>query len=240
MTRANTAPVVETRAYRSPLRDAQARLTRRRVLEAATASFLARGYAGTTMRAVAGEAGVSVATVELLFGTKVALLQAAIDVAIAGDDEPVAVLDRAWADAARRAATAPEVLALAADVLTAAQQRSSGLVLAVFEAARSDPALEELAAELTARRRVTAQWLVDRLAACAPVPDEDAVDTLWVLMDPAVFDRLVHRLGWGPDPHPPRFARPPAPPLVPPPPPPEAPPRTNPPPPPGRTATRHP
>ena len=101
--RANTAPVVETRAYRSPRRDAQARLTRRRVLEAATASFLARGYAGTTMRAVAGGAGVSVATVELLFGTKVALLQAAIDVAIAGDDEPVAVLDRAWADAARRA-----------------------------------------------------------------------------------------------------------------------------------------
>ena len=48
---------------------------------------------------------MSVATVELLFGTKVALLKAAIDVAIAGDDEPVAVLDRAWAGAARRAAT---------------------------------------------------------------------------------------------------------------------------------------
>jgi AcrR family transcriptional regulator len=199
--------VVETRAYRSPRRDAQARLTRRRVLEAATASFLTRGYAGTTMRAVAGEAGVSVATVELLFGTKVALLEAAIDVAIAGDDEPVAVLDRAWADAARRAATAPAVLALAADVLTAAQQRSSGLVLAVFEAARSDPALEGLAAELTARRRVTAQWLVDRLAAWAAVSDEDAVDTLWVLMDPAVFDRLVHRLGWSPDRYRTWFAR---------------------------------
>jgi AcrR family transcriptional regulator len=199
--------VVETRTYRSPRRDAQARLTRRRVVEAAAASFLARGYAGTTVRAVAGEAGVSVATVELLFGTKVALLQAAIDVAIAGDDEPVAVLDRAWADAARRAATAPEVLALAADVLTAAQQRSSGLVLAVFEAARADPALEELAAELTARRRVTARWLVDRLAACAPVPDEDAVDTLWVLMDPALFDRLVRRLGWNPDRYRTWFAR---------------------------------
>ena len=195
------------RAYRSPRRDAQARETRRRVLDAATAQFLARGYAGTTMRAVADGAGVSVATVELLFGTKVALLRAAIDVAIVGDDEPVAVLDREWADAARRAGTAQEVLALAAAVLTAAQQRSAGLVLAAFEAARADPVLEDLAAELAARRRVVAQWLVDTLAGCAPVPDDDAVDTLWVLMDSAVFDRLVHRLGWSPDRYRTWFAR---------------------------------
>ena len=213
-----------TRAYRSPRRDAQARQTRRRVLEAATALFLARGYAGTTMRAVAGGAGVSVATVELLFGTKVALLQAAIDVAIAGDDEPVAVLDREWADAARRAGSAQEVLALLAEVLTAAQQRSAGLVLAAFEAARADPVLEDLAAELTARRRVTARWVVDTVARCAPVPDDDAVDTLWLLMDSAVFDRLVHRLGWSPDRYRTWFARSAARLLVPTDPPPEAPP----------------
>jgi AcrR family transcriptional regulator len=167
------------------------------VLEAATALFLAHGFAGTTMRAVAAGAGVSVATVELLFGTKVALLKAAIDVAIAGDDEPVAMLDRSWAEAARRATTAAEVLALGAEVLTAAQERSSGLVLAVIEGARADPALAEPAAQLTAQRRVTARWLVDTLARTAPVA-QDAVDTLWVLMDPAVYDRLVGRLGWSP------------------------------------------
>lgn len=167
------------------------------MLDAATAQFLDHGFAGATMRAVASGAGVSLATVELLFGTKVALLKAAIDVAIAGDDEPVAVLDREWAGAARRAATASEVLALAADVLTAAQERSSGLVLAVFEGARADPALGGLAAQLTAQRRATARWLVDTLARSAPV-EEDAVETLWVLMDPAVFDRLVRQLGWSP------------------------------------------
>jgi AcrR family transcriptional regulator len=189
--------VIATRAYRSPRRDAQARRTRRRVLDAATALFLVHGFAGATMRAVAAGAGVSVATVELAFGTKVALLKAAIDVAIAGDDEPVAVLDRTWAGEARRAETAAEVLALAADVLTAAQERSSGLVLAVFEGARAEPTLAELAGRLTAQRRVTAQWLVDTLARTAPV-EEDAADTLWVLMDPAVYDRLVGRLGWSP------------------------------------------
>lgn len=189
--------VVATRVYRSPRRDAQARRTRQRVIEVGTARFLAYGFSGTTMRAVAAGAEVSVATVELLFGTKVALLKAAIDVAIVGDDEPVAVLDRAWAGAARRAASASDVLTLLADVLTAAQERSSGLVLAVFEGARADPALAELAEQLTAQRRTTARWLVDTLARCASVED-DAVDTLWVLMDPAVYDRLVRRLGWSP------------------------------------------
>lgn len=177
------------------------------MLEAATAEFLARGFAGTTMRAVAAGAGVSVATVELLFGTKVALLKAAIDVAIAGDDEPVAMLDRAWADAARRATTPAEVLEPAAEVLTAAQQRSSGLVTVVFEAARADPVLAELAGQLTAQRRGTAQWLVDAVARTAPVRGDDPVETIWVLMEPAVFDRLVHRLGWTPDRYRAWFAR---------------------------------
>ena len=59
------------------------------------------------MRAIAAAAGVAVPTVELGFGTKARLLKAAIDVAIAGDDEPVPVLDRAWADTARNARTRP-------------------------------------------------------------------------------------------------------------------------------------
>ena len=46
------------------------------------------------MRAIAAEAGVAVATLEQQFATKARLLKAAIDVAIAGDDEAVPVLDR--------------------------------------------------------------------------------------------------------------------------------------------------
>src|SRR5947209_10351135 len=84
------------RDYRSPRREEQARRTRRQVLDAARGEFLAAGYSGTTMRAVAMSAGVSLATVEQAFGTKSGLLKEVIDVAIAGDDEPIAVLDRAW------------------------------------------------------------------------------------------------------------------------------------------------
>jgi AcrR family transcriptional regulator len=188
------------RAYRSPQREEQARRTRRRVVEAATAVFLARGYAGTTVRAVAAAADVSVPTVELLFGAKARLLKAAVDVAIAGDDEPVPVLDRAWTTRVAAATSPDEVLAIAAEVITAAQARSAGLVLAVFEGALTDPDLVALAAERTAQRETVASWLVDAVARVAPLrgPRAEAVESLWILMDPAVFDRLTRERGRSP------------------------------------------
>ena len=188
------------RVYRSVSRQAQARRTRQRVLHAATAAFLERGYAATTMRVIAATAKVSVPTVEMLFGTKPRLLKAAIDVAIAGDDEPVAVLDRSWAADALAATDAREFLTIVAGVIGPAQVRSAGLVLAVFEGAAADPALAELATQLIAQRAGTAQWCVERLAAMGPLRDgssrQEAIDTFWLLMDPAVFDRLTRHRGW--------------------------------------------
>jgi AcrR family transcriptional regulator len=188
------------RPYRSARRTEQARHTRQQLLVAATASFLARGYAGTTMRAVATAAGVSVPTVEQQFGTKVRLLKAAIDVAIAGDDDEVPVLDRSWAEKGRTVADVDEFLGIVAGVVAPAQNRSAGLILAVFEGAATDLALADLSAAMIAQRAVTAGWIIDELAAKTSLRDdlarEDAVDTLWILMDPAVFDRLVRQRGW--------------------------------------------
>ena len=60
----------ERRNYRSARRQQQAAQTRARICAAATGQFLAAGYAGTTVKAVAAAAGVSVPTVEAAFGTK--------------------------------------------------------------------------------------------------------------------------------------------------------------------------
>src|ERR1700759_1132228 len=80
------------RRYQSPGRAEQPRRTRARICAAATAQFLAAGYAGTTIRAVAAAAGVSVPTVEAAFGTKARLLQAAIQVGTPGDDARLGLL----------------------------------------------------------------------------------------------------------------------------------------------------
>jgi AcrR family transcriptional regulator len=193
---ASTSP----RTYRSDRRNAQSRATRRRVLDAATAVFLERGYAAATIRVIATRAEVSVPTVELLFGKKPRLLKAAIDLAIAGDDDAVGVLDRDWASAAAQAAGVDEVLAIAAGVIGPAQMRSAGLVLAVFEGAPSDAELADLTREMVDQRASTAAWLVDRLVALVPLRGgctwAEAVDTVWMLMDSVVFDRLTRQRGW--------------------------------------------
>jgi AcrR family transcriptional regulator len=202
--RASSATVRQhARRYRSPRRQEQARTTRRRILAAAAEQFRILGYAGTTISAVAAVAGVSVPTVELAFGTKAALLKSAIDVAIAGDDEPVPVLDRPWAARTQATANAAEFLAAVGDAVAAAAERSDALVLVAFEAARSDERMAPLAAQLKAQRSVTAAWIVDGLAVRAPLrPGVDrahAIDVVWLLMEPAVFDRLTADRGWTPE-----------------------------------------
>ena len=164
-----TAPQSGRRPYRSPLRQAKARRTRARILEAATQLFRTQGYAGTTVAAVAAAAEVSVATVELAFPTKHDLLKAAIDLAIAGDDEPVPVLERPWAASARAAPDATAFLDAVATILVPAAERSDALVLAALEGARSDNRLVPLAAQLSAQRAVTAGWIVDGLTEKTPL-----------------------------------------------------------------------
>jgi AcrR family transcriptional regulator len=189
-----------TRLYRSSRRAAAARRTRERIVEAAGSVFVAAGYTGATVRAVAAQAGVSVPTVELLFGTKARLLKAAIDVAIAGDDQAVPVLERSWTTAAMECTSADDFLSIVASVIGPAQARSAGLILAVFEGSSKDPELAELAEQMIRQRAITAGWIVDGLAGKADLRDEltrqDAVDTMWLLMEPAVFQRLLGHRHW--------------------------------------------
>jgi AcrR family transcriptional regulator len=53
--------------------------TRERILAAAREAFAERGYAGATMRGIANDAGVDAALVVHFFGSKPALLEAAIE-----------------------------------------------------------------------------------------------------------------------------------------------------------------
>ena len=64
--------------------------------------FTDSGYAATTVESIAKEAGVAVDTVYASFGTKRDLLAQLAYFRAAGDDAPVAVIDRAGPQAARR------------------------------------------------------------------------------------------------------------------------------------------
>jgi AcrR family transcriptional regulator len=191
---------IPKRSYRSERRERQASETRERILAVASAEFERKGYVATPMRAVAEAAGVSVPTVELVFGTKSQLLRAAISFAIRGDGEPVAMLRRPWAQRAQEASSVADFLAIVGRVLVEGQQRSARLILAAFEAANHDESMSRLADQLRGQRTETAAWLVDQLIRRAPLRGaitwEQAIDTVWLLMDPHGFVALTRDRGW--------------------------------------------
>src|SRR5438270_7480116 len=136
------APV--KRKYDSSLRRDQARATRRAIIDAAARLFAQHGYAATSVDQIAESAGVGRATVFAAVGGKAALLKAAYDVAIVGDDEPVSLVER---PRSQRILADPDPygqLALYAELCTEMAGRLSGIHEAVHGGAHVDPEVREL------------------------------------------------------------------------------------------------
>ena len=188
------------RSYRSPLRVAQARATRGKILAAATELFVAAGYGATSIDAIADAAGVSRATVFNVFGDKPTLLKAAYDVALVGDDEPVALPDRADSKAIRAEPDPARYLERYAALITELGGRVSGIYEAVRGAAGTDPEVRPVWEKILAERRVGAEHVVADTASKGPLrPGIDpaaAADVVWILIDPGLHHLLVDRRGW--------------------------------------------
>lgn len=195
-----TARTTAKRAYDSTRRQEQARRTRRRVVEAATTLFVEQGYAATSVAEVAAAAEVSPQTIYGAFGTKAALLGAAVEVAMAGDDEPVAVLDRPDAQAAL-AATDPEAAAAGfARMATRLLERAGRLLHAADAAAQEDPEMRALWENGHRARLADMRRTADAFAASGllrPGLDAEAVgDLLWALASPDTFRSCTVLRGW--------------------------------------------
>jgi AcrR family transcriptional regulator len=181
------------RRYTSPLRAEQAAQTRAAVLAAATDLFATKGWAATGMRDVARDAGVAVETVYAGFGSKADLLQAALDVAVVGDDAPAALAERP-AFLALAKGSFPARVETAARLVTEINRRTAGLARALREAARVNA---DLAGRLSAneqRRRQSVRQAVE-LVAGGPVPQATS-DGLWAAVGVEPYLLLVEQGGW--------------------------------------------
>src|SRR6187401_936607 len=118
------------RSYNSSRRTLQAAQTREEVLRAASRLFSDTGWAGTTLAAIAEEAGVSVETIYNGFGSKKALLREAMDVAVVGDTEPLAYIERPEF-AALGEGTLAERTARGVATVTVIHERSAGIWQAI-------------------------------------------------------------------------------------------------------------
>jgi AcrR family transcriptional regulator len=191
------------RKYRSALRDAQTRATRRAIVDAANALFPDQGYAGTSIEAIAERAGVSRATVFNAVGGKATLLRAAYDTALVGDDEPVPLPQRPWAQPVRLATTQRDLLQRYADMFVLVAGRCSRIYGVLRAAADVDDDARRHWEQVVSERRQGCATIVSMLADRGPLrPDidaEEAADILWTLADPGLYALLVLERGWLPD-----------------------------------------
>jgi AcrR family transcriptional regulator len=190
------------RRYSTALRAEQTALSRRRVLDAAGRLFLAHGYVGTTVGAVAQAAGVSVQTVYNVLGGKAALLKAVYDVTLAGDDDPVPMGERPEFRAILEADTGRACLARYAALGRVLGERLTPLLTTLLsQAATGDPDLAAFAATIEGERAVgtrnAATHVARRFGLRAGLDVDAAADVLWALTSPDLADRLVRRRGWG-------------------------------------------
>ena len=189
------------RDYSSALRERQAAATRQAVLDAARDLFLSQGYGATTIDQVAARAGVSKPTVFTAVGNKQALLAAVRDVALAGDDLPVAVADRAPYQAVVAEPDPYQAIVLMAAHLAELWSRYAGIREVLRGAASSgEPALRDMWDTSQQQRLTAARSFIATLTGKGPLRDgldaQTAADIMWLHMDPENYRALTVERGW--------------------------------------------
>jgi AcrR family transcriptional regulator len=177
-----------------------ARLTRRRIVGAARELFEERGYAGTTIDAVAEAAGVSRRTVFLSVGSKAELLKTAWDWAVVGDDEPVPMAERPHVLAMQEVTDRDALVRLWAVQVLGVGDRLAPLEVVLNRAVDADAEAAALRARIDLERQGGARMFVSHLAGVGGLREglsvDEAVDMCWILMNPLLQARLRTERGW--------------------------------------------
>jgi AcrR family transcriptional regulator len=192
------------RSYDNAGRIEQAAANRRRVLAAAHRVLVERGYAATTINAIAAEARVSREMIYKAFGNKLALVKRLYDTELIGDDEERPLRDRPEWAAMMGERSAEGVLLRYATIVRELYERLGALLGVLLLAARSgEPDLASFGDETDRQRLVGAGRVVDAVIARGGlrggVDRRRAIDIVWTLNSPDVYQLLRGGRGWSHD-----------------------------------------
>lgn len=180
---------------RTTHRQRQAAETRARVVEAARTLFAARGYATTTIAAIAEAAGVAVPTVYDAFGSKRGILEAA-RVSMLADSQIPELMAEAIdePDAGRK-------LDLAAQWLRQQMESSSDVIRAFREGSRFDADLAADHRRILDNRSRNMERFIKSMATSLPpgMTTRTATDLLWTFSNEELYRELVVERDWSPD-----------------------------------------
>ncbi len=190
----------QRRRYDSTLRQEQARQTRARILDAAQKLFAERGYANTSMEAIARAAGVATDTVYASFQSKPGLLHRLLDVRVGGDEEPVGILERAGPQAVKREPSQRRQLEAFASDVTMIQERVRPVDDIMRGAAAVDPEIAAFRTRIHESRLDNMRQLASWIASKGPLRDgmsvDDAAAIVWTVASPEVHRLLRAERGW--------------------------------------------
>jgi AcrR family transcriptional regulator len=189
---------MSTRRYDTTTRAAAAAARRLAVVAAAKDVFEKEGWAGTRMADVAARAGVSQKLVEASFGTKAALLEAAVEYAIRGDVDSTAMPQRERVQVMEAAADAAALLRLHASHLREINARSARIARVVEQAA-SDPTAAAVWRQMNRNRDYAVRWAVETLwrkpGRRRGLTRARATAAFWVALDWGTYTTLTERAG---------------------------------------------
>ncbi|MER5392297.1 helix-turn-helix domain-containing protein [Saccharopolyspora sp. NPDC002686] len=184
------------RRYNSLRRMTQAHQTRAEIADAARRLFVAQGWAATTVRDVAREAGVSAPTVYAAYQNKTGLVWALVEAADIAADLPRQIDElEATSDPRRH-------LSAMAGYDRRLFERAGDLITLLRDAGRTEPELADLyrkAREVADQTRfqVFASWPGGALRSDLDVPT--AVDIYAALCNIDVYATLTAERSWSPD-----------------------------------------
>ena len=170
-------------------------MTKDRIVEAARSLMTRHGWVGTTIEAIAREAGVATATVYAAFGNKRSILTAMRQHMIDQSQIPRLMAEAASEPDRRRR------LRLWAQLIRQQMETSYDIIAIHREAAQSDADVGiAYRAVLDNRARAFAEFIAPIRPALTPGVDEDtATDLLWAFSNEELWRELVHERGWSPD-----------------------------------------
>jgi AcrR family transcriptional regulator len=188
------------RSYEARTRRRHAEDTRRRIIDEAGRLFAEAGYQRTTMEAIADAAGVSVESVYAHFRNKRTILERFLDVAVAGDHEPVAVLERPEVQQLSEIADQRELIKHLAHLSRSILERAAPAHRALRSAAASDPKIESLLEADQNRRHAGQTAFVKLIARRGNLGTtlKEATDIYWGLASPELYELLVRTRQWSP------------------------------------------
>jgi len=168
---------------------------------AARKLFAEHGYQATTLQVIAQEAEVSVPTLYVVFGSKVAILLALVR--SAGADEDI----RTLAQDAFDESDPERQMRLAAKVMLTILERDADIINLLWQAGEGDLDLVAAWGQIHQQRFARLTELIGELegkkALNPALSTETATEILWALSSPEMYRLLVRERGWTPQ----RFER---------------------------------